>query len=65
MNVALLALSYEELKARRDALEEIIYEPYEDMIYSVSFADDRIPALVELDEALAVLERAKVKRETT
>lgn len=62
MNTALLALSYEELKARRDALREMIFEPYKDIVASMSIQDDRIPVLGEMDEALAVLERACNKR---
>ena len=62
MNAALLALPYEELKARREALAELILEPWKDVPASMTIQDDRIPALRELDEALAVLERARNKR---
>ena len=59
MKVELLALSYEELKSRRDALNEMICEPFKDIAYSIIIQDERIPALTELDEAIAVLMRAR------
>ena len=59
MKVELLALSYEELKSRRDALNEMICEPYKDIAYSITIQDERFPALMELDEALSVLTRAR------
>ena len=59
MKVELLALSYEELKSRRDALNEMICEPFKDIACSMAIQDERLPALTELDEALSVLKRAR------
>ena len=59
MKTELLALSYEELKSRRDALNEMISEPFKDVACTIIIHDSRIPALAELDEALAVLMRAR------
>ena len=59
MKVELLALSYGELKSRRDALNEMIGEPFKDIACTIIIHDARIPALMELDEALAILTRAR------
>jgi hypothetical protein len=59
MEIALLALSYEELKARRDALRAAICAPLKDATCTILIHDDRIPALGELEQALAILADAR------
>lgn len=59
MNPGFLALPYEELKARRDALASSIARPFKDTTVTILIHDGRVPALCELDAALAIATEAR------